>query len=63
MTIRQSFIQPRGCPKAIKKCRFGSVFLTGMQQGNEDVGKRLDQIILEKRLERGLPSFPDPDDL
>ena len=38
-------------------------FFSGMQQGNEDVGRRLDEIILQKRLERGLPPFPDPQDL
>jgi hypothetical protein len=38
-------------------------FFSGMQKGNEDLGKRLDEIVIQKRIERGLPPLPDPDDL
>jgi len=39
-------------------------FFSGrMRQENEDLGKRLDEIILQKRIERLLPPYPDPDDL
>jgi len=38
-------------------------FFSGMQQGNEDLGKRLDEIVLQKRRERGLPDYPDDEDL
>lgn len=38
-------------------------FFSGMQQGNEDLGRRLDEIVLQKRRERGLPDYPDDEDL
>ena len=38
-------------------------FFSGMKEGEQDAGKRLDEIILQKRRERGLPDYPDPDDL
>jgi transcriptional regulator with XRE-family HTH domain len=33
------------------------------QEERRDLGKRLDDIILQKRRERGLPDFPAPEDL
>lgn len=38
-------------------------FFSGMQQEDQDVGNRLDRIILEKRRQRGLPDFPAEEDL
>lgn len=55
------FFQPKGDVKA--KPLIAQFFSGGMQQGNEDLGKRLDQIVLQKRRERGLPDYPDEEDL
>ncbi len=34
-------------------------FFSGLQQVDDEFGKRLDEIILQNRRERGLPEFPD----
>jgi len=38
-------------------------FGTQTKEEQQDPGKRLDEIIVQKRRERGLPDFPDEEDL
>ena len=54
------FFQPKGDVKAKPLI---AQFFSGMQKGNEDLGRRLDEIVLQKRRERGLPDYPDDNDL
>ena len=55
------FLQPRGAGERAKPL-IAQFFSGGMQQ-KDQVGNRLDQIILQKRRERGLPDFPSEEDL
>jgi hypothetical protein len=53
------FFQPKG---EVKAKPLIAQFFSGMQQ-EDQVGNRLDRIILEKRRQRGLPDFPAEEDL
>jgi hypothetical protein len=54
------FFQPKGEGKGTPLI---NQFFTGLQKGNEDLGRRLDEIVIQKRIERGLPPYPDDNDL
>ncbi len=56
------FFQPKGADTRGKPL-INQFFSGGMQREGQDAGDRLDRIILQKRRERGLPDYPDPDDL
>ena len=42
---------------------FITQFFSGIKDGGQDMGRRLDEIVLQKRRERGLPDYPDDNDL
>lgn len=42
---------------------FINQFFSGVKEDSGDWGKRLDEIVIQKRRERGLPDYPDDNDL